>query len=343
GSRAGALRIARVAGAPVAVGTFIFASQGTAFVYGARAYGPSAETLRVFSFYVLPVSVNIALGTVLLASGKQLPWALCKAGMLIFAAAASFAVVPYWQQRSGNGGTGAAVMTVVAELGMTAAALLLLPRGLLRIEPWRDLGAPLAASAVMAIAGILLGPAPFLLALAGASPADAGALVAVGGAGRRGLEVVIDVLRRRAPPPAAVAAAPAPDAARPAPAAPTPSAPPAVCPAAMRRTRSLLLAARTLLVALAAALALAALLTARRNDAVADRFYTCPMHAEISAAAPGACPICGMALVRRSPGTSSSTLLEQDAGATAVARRRVFSQPVRAPAWVEDGVVEAIL
>src|SRR5262249_6764855 len=110
-----------------------------------------------------------------------------------------------------------------------------------------------------------------------------------------------------------------------------------------RRTRSLLLAARTLLVALAAALALAALLTARRNDAVADRFYTCPMHAEISAAAPGACPICGMALVRRSPGTSSSTLLEQDAGATPVARRRVFSQPVRAPAWVEDGVVEAIL
>ena len=210
--------MALLAGAPIAVGTYIFASQGTAFVYGARAYGPSADTLRVFSFYVLPVSVNIALGTVLLASGKQLPWALSKASMLLLTFVASFAVVPYFQQRTGNGGTGAAAMTVVAELGMTAAALLLLPRGLVNVRPWRDLGAPLLASAVMAVAGRLLSPAPFLLAMAGALAAYAVAVVAFGAAGRRDLEMIAEVLRRK--PKASSAETPAP--------APEPSAPPAL-------------------------------------------------------------------------------------------------------------------
>ena len=209
-----ALRIALLAGTPIAVGTFIFASQGTAFVYGARAFGPSADTLRVFSFYVLPVSVNIALGTVLLASGRQLPWALSKAAMLLFTCLASFVVVPYFQRRTGNGGTGAAVMTVVSELGMSAAAVWLLPRGLLNVRPWRDLGAPLAASAVMAWAARLLVGVPFPLALAGAVGAYAVALVAFGAAGRRDLELMVDVLRRKPP-----AAAPEPPAAGPQPSA----------------------------------------------------------------------------------------------------------------------------
>jgi hypothetical protein len=51
-----------------------------------------------------------------------------------------------------------------------------------------------------------------------------------------------------------------------------------------------------------AALWLAALLLARPAQLPADPpAYTCPMHAEVSAPAPGACPRCGMALVRIDP------------------------------------------
>jgi hypothetical protein len=62
--------------------------------------------------------------------------------------------------------------------------------------------------------------------------------------------------------------------------------------------------------------------------------YACPMHAEVRAAAPGACPVCGMALERVKPSAAGAA-----PAAFAVARPdlvtvrpRVFSREVRAPA-----------
>jgi len=97
-------------------------------------------------------------------------------------------------------------------------------------------------------------------------------------------------------------------------------------------------------VVLAGAAAAAALAVARpagRDVRTAPDHYRCPMHAEVDSAAPAACPICGMALVRER--ATHGTAAAADAPVARVARR-IVSEAVRAPAWVEaDGSVVAMV
>ncbi len=179
------LRVAMLLALPCAVGTFLFAGQGMALIFGKRAFGPSADVLRVFSLFLLPVFINIALGTVLVAAGRQLAWTICKGAAVTLGAAASFVVIPYFQARSGNGGLGAAAVTAASEFGMLAAAFALLPRGVLDLSAILDLLRALAASAAMAVIALLLGQTPFLIALACSLVAYLAALVALGAVGGR--------------------------------------------------------------------------------------------------------------------------------------------------------------
>ncbi|HEX3761074.1 MAG TPA: heavy metal-binding domain-containing protein [Kofleriaceae bacterium] len=67
------------------------------------------------------------------------------------------------------------------------------------------------------------------------------------------------------------------------------------------------------------------------------------MHPEVVAPGPGACPICGMALVAEEPGPTASAADDVEATRLGRVERRVVSQPVRVPAWVEAGGVVAVL
>jgi hypothetical protein len=58
----------------------------------------------------------------------------------------------------------------------------------------------------------------------------------------------------------------------------------------------IVVAVRALLVALAAGAVVAATIASGRGPSAAARHYACPMHSEVTAAQPGDCPICGMAL-----------------------------------------------
>jgi len=122
---------------------------------------------------------------------------------------------------------------------------------------------------------------------------------------------------------------------------------------------------RLALVALAAIAVVAALVASRRDQTVAAHRYVCPMHSEITAAEPGDCPICGMALEEASP-TGAPALARGSAGdppsvalaalrssaeavsllrfSVAPARRDVIPGEVYAPAVVEpDGSITAEL
>lgn len=59
----------------------------------------------------------------------------------------------------------------------------------------------------------------------------------------------------------------------------------------------LVVALRVALATLAAGAVVVAVVAVRRDAAVAARRFSCPMHSEVTAAAPQDCPICGMALV----------------------------------------------
>ncbi len=103
---------------------------------------------------------------------------------------------------------------------------------------------------------------------------------------------------------------------------------------------SLILAGRLLLLLLAAGAVLVAFLLTRGQDRAAgssQERYVCPMHPEVTSGAPGQCPICRMAL-EQDKGTHQA-----DPFLIAAAKRRVYAEEVRAPAWVEPGGLVAAM
>jgi hypothetical protein len=102
----------------------------------------------------------------------------------------------------------------------------------------------------------------------------------------------------------------------------------------------LLVTSRLLLLVAAGAAAVAAFVPDVPR-AGAPAHYRCPMHPEVSAPAPGDCPICGMALVDEPVGTAAHADAERvdqlDPARIGRAERRVIAEPVRVPAWVDAG------
>src|SRR5208283_662591 len=102
---------------------------------------------------------------------------------------------------------------------------------------------------------------------------------------------------------------------------------------AFRAVRWVLLGA-TALAAVAAAVIAA---THDRSIQSTDARYRCPMHPEVLARAPGACPICGMALERATGDTDKfvafATQKKDERAGQYTVREVVFTDNIRAPAW----------
>jgi hypothetical protein len=128
-------------------------------------------------------------------------------------------------------------------------------------------------------------------------------------------------------------------------------------------TPAILIGRIVLLVAAASAVVASVILSRARapTDTTAVARYLCPMHPEVTSAVQGECPICRMALVaisdaprtgaeRADPHEWSAAPLSTDGSKfgsyefVEAATRRVFSEEIRAPAWLrEDGRVSALL
>jgi O-antigen/teichoic acid export membrane protein len=191
----GSLRVTLFVGLPVAMGTFLFAGAGVNLVFGAHGYGPAADNLRILAAYILPVFVNITLGTAIIASRRQLAWTLWKGGLVILGAGASAVLISFTQARYGNGGLGASWITAGAEFAMLGAAFRLLPRGSLDASILPDLIRAAVASAAMALPVWLLPDAPFALTFTAAALTYVAVLAAVGGIGARDVSTLRNTFR----------------------------------------------------------------------------------------------------------------------------------------------------
>ncbi|HTO98844.1 MAG TPA: oligosaccharide flippase family protein [Myxococcales bacterium] len=189
-----AVRAALLLGAPVATGAFVFASRGVAFVYGS-GFERTADIVRVLSGYVIPLFLNVVLGTAIMSGQRRLAWALWKGAMVVGGAGISLFLIPWAQSAYGNGGLGAAGVTVGAECVLSVVAIALLGRSTFDLREVADVLRALAAAAAMAVAARLLGPTPFAVALLGSLLAYGLALIATGAIGSREAVLLRDSLR----------------------------------------------------------------------------------------------------------------------------------------------------
>jgi O-antigen/teichoic acid export membrane protein len=113
------------------------------------------------------VAVDMMLGTALLALGFERKWLLVGVLAAIVNPTLNYLSIPFAQATWGNGGIGAASVTVITELVMMCGALFLLPRGLIDRSFSRTiLGTVLAGAAFIFVTRELLALAlPLLLAL----------------------------------------------------------------------------------------------------------------------------------------------------------------------------------
>jgi O-antigen/teichoic acid export membrane protein len=152
-----ALRAMFLLGALGAGGTLLFADDAVVLVYGQRAFGPAAATLRVLALYIFLDFVNITLGTAIMAANRQTPFIYAKGLCILLVISLNSLLIPLCQTRLANGSLGSAITSAAAEIVMLGAGLLLVPRGTLAPALLRDLARAVAAMAVMAGVTHLLG------------------------------------------------------------------------------------------------------------------------------------------------------------------------------------------
>jgi O-antigen/teichoic acid export membrane protein len=111
--------------------TFLFADIAVSTVYGGKHFEPSATLLRVFA-PVLPILfVDMLLGNAITAMGKTKEIALVKAISVLVVTAFAILLIPWSQERFGNGAIGLVLAFGCAESMMFIAFIRLLPRGLI--------------------------------------------------------------------------------------------------------------------------------------------------------------------------------------------------------------------
>ena len=107
------------------------------------------------------------------------------------------------------------------------------------------------------------------------------------------------------------------------------------------------LVARGVLLLGALAAGAVALVGLRSLEPAPTTSYSCPMHPDVRRSAPGDCPLCGMALVSRSPDPpahEASGAPELPAGSVQVVTRRILTERRSVPAYVDAaGQVQALV
>jgi O-antigen/teichoic acid export membrane protein len=161
---ANALRSTAMLAVPLALGCALFPEIGVS-IFGREAFGPAEDNLRVMSAFVLLVYFSMPLGSILLAGGKQRAWSAVQALCLVFSLVLDPLLIPWFQERTGNGGLGVCVAGVASEVFMVGLGVWLAPPGVFNRALLKQFALVLLAGAAMAGAALLLGFAsPFVAA-----------------------------------------------------------------------------------------------------------------------------------------------------------------------------------
>ena len=116
---------------PIGITVVMFADKIVQLFYGTTGYEQSIPVYQILIAGLPLLYVDFVLATTLVSSDRQRELSFVSLGAIPVNILLNLVMIPYFQQRLGNGGLGAAIATVVTEVGIMAAFLSLMPRGLM--------------------------------------------------------------------------------------------------------------------------------------------------------------------------------------------------------------------
>lgn len=159
-----AIKMVLLFAVPAAFGIALLAPAITVLV-GGHEFASSGTALRILAMAVPLTTIGVILGTNAQATGRQRDLAFISWGAVALNVGANLAVIPMAQHYFGDGGIGAAATTVLTEVYMTGAILVIsrgtISAGDILTAAWR----PVVASALMAGVLVAVGGLLPLLAL----------------------------------------------------------------------------------------------------------------------------------------------------------------------------------
>ena len=150
-------------GALAAIGTFLFADDAIAIVYGRQQFGPSGIILKVYAPGYLLLFTNILLGNVFFALRRAKAFSVVKVASVVVSTALALVLVPLFQERAGNGGIGVVAAFVASEFVVLGGAIVLLRRASLGLDILVDMARALGSAALTLLLFWRLPPLPFLV------------------------------------------------------------------------------------------------------------------------------------------------------------------------------------
>ncbi len=125
-------------------------------VFGEKGFGPAESNLRVMAVFLFLVYFTMPIGTAVLAAGKQRAWSIIQLLCVIVSVVLDPVLVPWFQERTGNGGIGLCVAAVVSESLVVIGGIALVPRGILDRSVLRTIALTLLSGAAMAGVALVL-------------------------------------------------------------------------------------------------------------------------------------------------------------------------------------------
>jgi O-antigen/teichoic acid export membrane protein len=151
---------------------------------------------------VLLLYLTMPMTAALMAAGKQRIWTVAQFACVVLSAVIDPLLIPWFQNRTGNGGLGVCISAAAAEMLMVAAGLYLLPRDILQRSMWRGYASIAAAGAVMAAVALALSHLNPYAAAAPALLAYAACLWLTGGLDKSQFELLYSLMKRNRAAPA---------------------------------------------------------------------------------------------------------------------------------------------
>jgi O-antigen/teichoic acid export membrane protein len=181
---------------PLALGCALYSDLGIA-IYGKSGYAPANQNLIVLSAMVLLVYFSMPLSAALLAAGRHVAWASAQIACVVLRVLLDLLLIPWFQLHYGNGGLGVCVSTVLCEVVLVAAALYMIPHGVINRALAKVLGKGVLAGVAMAAAALSLRSVNPWLAAPIALVAYVGALYLVGGVDMAQVNRITDGIKSR--------------------------------------------------------------------------------------------------------------------------------------------------